>query len=207
MQPLAAANMNKSEATPRLSRGRRGRGAFRRYETVVPRSPLPGANVSSIVLITEPGRVEHRRAELDTRCAIHRIHLRAWRSRALGRFGARLSSRGGDACGIKQGSRTPSLAAYRCNRGSRTLDLANRFACSPLSYIAVGGEGSRSCGTHSSRAAARQCGSEPQPLTRNACLDLGTAARSCERASSRILDRRGRRIHFRLPTFHECFNQ
>src|SRR5688572_31734323 len=60
------------------------------------------------------------------------------------------------------------------------------------------------CSSDLSRAAARQCGSEPQPLTRNAGLDLGTDERpSLSRTLIRILCRRqGDRKSTRLNSSH-----
>jgi hypothetical protein len=72
----------------------------------------------------------------------------------------------------------------------------------------------RSRGTHSSRAAARQCGFEPHPLTRSADLDHGTDERSTR--SSRIrttirmngADRSIRRIRSECdPHARTCFKK
>lgn len=141
-----------------------------------------------------------------------RPRLRKGSTKLRGRFGCEaFASRMKMPLASNRGSRTPALrptgndVSGRRNRGSRTLDTAD-LGCLLylLSYIAGGGEGSRSCGTHSSRAAARQCGSEPQPLTRNAGLDLGTDERRrvASWALIRILGKKqGKRTDFRL-LFH-----
>jgi hypothetical protein len=204
-----AAISNKSEATPHLPHGRRVQRALRCRARGRHRSRLPGTSASSTALLVGPDtrRTSTHRAWYALRCAARSLarasagiagalRLRDFRPADGGCLGHPKGDSNPRPCGP-----TSNDLSGRCNRGSRTLDTAV-VSCllSRLSYIAVVDMVASCAGTHSSSAAACQCGWNHnrwrETLTKTS---VTISADVYFWALIRILRRRGKRTDLRLP--------